>query len=502
MSSSENKNEKTYQILAIFKRLLDEPPLIGQFMKALTAGALFFEEPEETIERRALNKMSDLMLHAYRTKGAMVGFGTTAFSLLVRQEEDNAALDPEVLAKIKKYTQAISGSGIPDIDTKRKEHSKYIDTLSKNDFVISNLLDRIKLNSFYAWHGRELVKLIKDKDINGAINSMNIINEDMAKLQLHTSKPFNIYHLDTLINNIDTEVDKKYLALGISDVDAELCGGFYRKTLNGFMAISGGGKSQMCTYLLSQCVKQKMRAHIVSVEEEDRLFCARLVAAVSGLPTQKLLRGTVHLTPEELKIYQAAQAAVHKYIVIEFVYDKTLEEIHRVKAEFFENIKRKIFLAKENPELYGMDVEEEIVVDILDYSGHLASSSKGDKMHEKMLEAYRSRKNFALKHNVIGFDFIQPNRDGTKKENDDGILRATDIAGGFDIVRVFDNLMSINRGKNDIEKKEARIYFDKSRTGDLKGRFWYVDTEFDKGRFNMADAKLGNGGALENVSSK
>lgn len=123
-------------------------------------------------------------------------------------------------------------------------------------------------------------------------------------------------------------------------------------------------------------------------------------------------------------------------------------------------------------------------------------------MHEKMLEAYRSRKNFALKHNVIGFDFIQPNRDGTKKENDDGILRATDIAGGFDIVRVFDNLMSINRGKNDIEKKEARIYFDKSRTGDLKGRHWYVDTEFDKGRFDMTNAKLGNGGALENVSSK
>jgi hypothetical protein len=228
----------------------------------------------------------------------------------------------------------------------------------------------------------------------------------------------------------------------------------------------------------------------VSVEEEDRLFATRVVAALTGIETAKILRGYKTLTDSERVKIEEAKKQLDKYLILEFIYDKTLDEIHRIKKETFARIKRQREMALLYPERYGdIELEEEVCVDIVDYSGHLTSGASGDKVHEKFLDAYRSRKNFALQHDVIAFDFIQPNRDGTKKENSDGVLRSTDIAGGFDIIRIFDNLISINRSKADIENGEARLWMDKARNGNLKNRMFSVGTDFKHGRFDFSDVK-------------
>ena len=87
-------------------------------------------------------------------------------------------------------------------------------------------------------------------------------------------------------------------------------------------------------------------------------------------------------------------------------------------------------------------------------------------MHEKLMVAYARRKDFVLKYKKIGFDFLEVNRAGASKSKSGGdMLEMTDIAGAFDIARVGDNIVSINRSKFDIDNHQARLWVAKGRDG-------------------------------------
>lgn len=478
----QSTNSKMITLLSILRRLIDEPTLLLRFQGHLHRES--FTLGDNSPSDQALNRMFQLLTEGFKRHKNSIQFNMGTFSQIIKQELDEQE-DSEVNEKISKFHKLVEGVGL--VSDSQKAAFKEIHAAASNDTILNEMLNRIKLFEFHHWHEKQLKQLIKKGDINTAMNAMHVLTEDLKDLELHTSKPFDFDNLEKLIDQSVTQDHgdmKNYMQFGLKEIDDELVGGFYRQTLNGFMAVSGGGKSQMCTHLIAQCVRQKLRVHVVSVEEEDRLFATRLVAAVSGVESKSILHGVKGLSPKDKIEYDKAVEAIKKYVILEFIYDKGLEEIHRIKRECFEGISRRQQEAKYSG---GISTEEEVVVDIVDYSGHLAGQASGDKMHEKMLEVYKMRKNFALKHKLIAFDFIQPNRDGTKKENDSGVLRSTDIAGGFDMIRVFDNLISINRGPRDIETKSARLYVDKSRSGDLKGKTWQVNTEFNKGRFDTSN---------------
>src|SRR5690606_15820435 len=105
------------------------------------------------------------------------------------------------------------------------------------------------------------------------------------------------------------------------------------------------------------------------------------------------------------------------------------------------------------------------LINICDYTGHIAESSSGDKTYEKMRNAFAERKNYALIHNKICFDFAQVNREGSKNQYIDKILTHNDLAGSFNLAQVCDNIISLNRTQQDRIDYTSQLHVCKARDG-------------------------------------
>lgn len=435
----------------ILRRLIEEPMLIERFHKYIKPDD--FIGHDKSPARQGYAKILNILLDLQRTGRIkmVTAQGMKAEAAKLSDDEQND--------HTKKIIYHI---------TEKLEEADY-----KDDHILTAFLDAIKISEIIKWYESDFRPHIQRQRVDEAINSMSRFLPELEKIKINKELPFSFDEVDDILSQ-EFLTEQNCLMFGVPQIDDELQGGFFEQTLNGFMAVSGGGKSMMTSQLVALCVRQKKYAHVVSVEESKRTFLARIFAAITGIPSKRLLGGIQLLTNEEKALIEGAKDSLKQYVTLEFMYESNLAEIHRHKADMIEKRERD-----------GLPRYE---VDILDYTGHLAASCSGDKMHEKMLEGYKARKNFVLKHNLIGFDFVQPNRDGTKKNDDEGILRSTDIAGGFDIIRVFDNLFSINRGAKNVSENTAVLYVDKARNGDLKGKKYEIPTEFDKGRYNLEGA--------------
>jgi hypothetical protein len=272
---------------------------------------------------------------------------------------------------------------------------------------------------------------------------------------------------------------KDYFLLGCNSLDDDL-GGFERRSLSIFIAPTNGGKSMMCQHLIRRCVELQMYCHIAVVEDRPKSFLRRLMASLTGIPTRKLYRlekdgvaTTEKVTVEEKVAFQKAQQNIAKYLKIEFLYGESLEMIHQKKMEY-----------DAQRVAQGLEPYD---VDIVDYSGHIADKAMGDKMYEKYRNVFAARKNYALINNKIAFDFAQINREGFKKKESKYSVTHGDLAGGYDLSQVCDNIIAINISPEDREKHEARLTPTKVKDGE-NSKAHPVKTEFDKARWNMNPA--------------
>jgi hypothetical protein len=247
--------------------------------------------------------------------------------------------------------------------------------------------------------------------------------------------------------------------------------------LNGFISVPNGGKSTMAHHLLVQCFKHKKYVHITCVEDRPKSFLCKLTAALTGIPVWRLRKEFNNLTSIEKAQIADAKKLMQEYMKVEFVYGQSVETIQKSKLDYDLACK-----AKGRPAP---------VVDIIDYTGHIAGRSAGDKMYEKMRVAYGARKDFALANNKIAFDFAQVNRDGTRRMNTDEILTMSDLAGSFDISQIFDNIISINRSMIDRSDHKAILHICKSRDGEAGGQF-KVRTDFSTARWHMNECEWMN----------
>jgi hypothetical protein len=215
------------------------------------------------------------------------------------------------------------------------------------------------------------------------------------------------------------------------------------------------------------CVKQAVHVHITIVEDTEETFIERLVACLTDLPV-KVIRDSQMWTEEQYRLIKKAESDIAQYVAVQFCYGQSIDVVHQKKMDY-ETMRIKKGLP---PPL----------VDIVDYTGHIAGKSFGDKKFEKMITAYTARKDYALSTNKIVFDFAQVNRDGGKKALDgDGILTITELAGAFDISHVCDNIISINRNDEDNKNKTTRLHICKSRNGD-KGVTAKYAVDFSRAR--------------------
>lgn len=233
--------------------------------------------------------------------------------------------------------------------------------------------------------------------------------------------------------------------------------------------------SQCCSHLVQQCVIQRKYAHVTLVEDRKKTFLPRVLSGLSRIPIRRLKKEFGLLTPEEKARFDKAVVAMRTFIKLEFLYDSSVSEIHRRKAEWLKYC-----------QAHSLPLP---AVDIVDYSGHVAMTAVGDKSYEKYLSAYTARKNYALKNEIIGIDFAQVNRAGSQKMSGEDIITKNDLASSFDIARVCDNIITINRNDDQKIKNKAVWYIAKIRDGgEIDGNKFECDTNFDYGHYDLLNA--------------
>jgi hypothetical protein len=255
----------------------------------------------------------------------------------------------------------------------------------------------------------------------------------------------------------------------------ESIGGFERRALHIFIGPTNSGKSMMSHHLIWRSIVQQLNVHIAVVEDRPKSFMRRLIANLTGIEITRLkyagFRNQPHLTLEERNKIESAQNLIRKYVKIDFCYGESITAIHNRKTEYDAERLSKGFKPYD--------------VDIIDYSGHLAANSLGDKMYEKYRNAFAERKDFCLINNKIGFDFAQINREGFRKKEEGKTITHGDLAGAYDLSQVCDNIIVLYRTKDHESDHDITLLITKVKDGILSREGFLVGEEFSKARWLM-----------------
>lgn len=274
--------------------------------------------------------------------------------------------------------------------------------------------------------------------------------------------------LEKMVNNNSTQK----LELGCQAIDDYL-GGFPQQTLNLMISVTNGGKTMMSHHLVRRCIEQRVGVHIFCVEDRKESFVSRLTSALTGIPMTRLKSVPMTgYTTEERSLIRSAGQKIAQYVKVDFVYGQPVDALHKMALDY--DMKCEI------------EKKTKPLVSIVDYTGHIASKTAGEKGYEKIRNAYAARKDFALKHNKICFDFAQVNRSGNKNMQEDKILNQSDLAGAYDLSQVCDNIISLNRNAEDISSSRIKLHVCKARDGEV-GYTASVETDFSCARFNMSN---------------
>jgi KaiC/GvpD/RAD55 family RecA-like ATPase len=295
--------------------------------------------------------------------------------------------------------------------------------------------------------------MVKFEDISEAVDLAKMSREEVAGLL-----------------SMPSEKRGELFLLGCPSLD-DAVGGFERRALHLFIAATNGGKSMMTHHLISQSIRQGLTVHITIVEDRPKSFFRRLFANVTGIEINRLKYNWNDLTSEELKKVEDARELIARNVKIDFGYGESVDAIHRKKLEYdAERVARG---------------QKPYDVDIVDYTGHIADKSSGEKTYEKFRNAFAERKNYCLINNKIGFDFAQVNRAGFQKKQNDMALTHGELAGSYDLSQVCDNIISINRFPSDIAANTATLLISKVKDGITNQEGHKVGTDFARARWIM-----------------
>lgn len=341
----------------------------------------------------------------------------------------------------------------------------------EGDETFDALVSYIKAIQF-AKHSQDLYKNYQEGKIPEAVKAMETILSKVNKIGESLSDAIDLSpdgvwkFLEDSAGKNAIPTDKLFLGNN-SEIDKAL-GGFEKQTLNVIIAPTGGGKSMFCHHLLRRAIAQNMKVHLFCVEDRYKSFIYKYLSAQTGIEMKRLKLMDFKSDLEKAEVKRAI-SHLNKLVKVQFIYGHSVDTIHQLTLEYDTECRSK---GQEPP-----------MIHIIDYTGHISGLSKGDKTHEKIRAAYAARKDFALKHNKICFDFAQINREGNKRAREENIITHADLAGAYDLSQVCDNIISINRSPQDIATQTAILHVCKARDGEI-GKF-KVKTDFARARFDL-----------------
>lgn len=317
---------------------------------------------------------------------------------------------------------------------------------------------------------REIRSHVQDQirylDLNHVENKLSEALSNCRSLGVDPNEDLTIEDIEAYLNNKESDICDK-LFLGDDEIDNSVYG-FRPQTLTIFLGSTGTGKSTMAAHIVRRCIEQELYVWVGVLEDAKNTFIERILSAISYVPRSTIKNKT--MTKEQKEAVSVAYNKLLKYCKVQFIRARDIDTIHKYAIEYDAECDSK---KKPKP-----------VVNIVDYTGHIAAKSAGDKTYEQYRAAYAARKDYALKHNKICFDFAQTNRAGAldNKNKDNNILGLTELASSYDLAQVADYIISLNRSERDAQQRVTRLFVAKAR--DCRSNFTSIwGDDFEYGRF-------------------
>jgi replicative DNA helicase len=242
------------------------------------------------------------------------------------------------------------------------------------------------------------------------------------------------------------------IPLGIPPLEKEMGGGLQPQTLTVVLGGTNVGKTTFCVSLAYYAIKAKKRVCFVVLEDEEESIKIKILSCFARIPINKLYAGYAMLSDEERERVKRVQMVLKRYLTIRFQYgiDMDVESLidwvsqkHRSESPF------------------------DLV--IIDYGQILTSRRRLDGAYETQKYVHRALKQMA---NTLGVAVLTPaqgNRLAQKVSNTGAdYLRATDLSECFDLARIANNVLTINRSEKDQSSNRIVFFLEKQRRGRVK----------------------------------
>lgn len=432
-------------VMAGFFRIIENPDLYHRYKDYLEPNLFYYNDVsnDTTSLRILINSFHDMMKEEKTEKPSLVAFR----DYLASYKSDS---DERYKNARQMYSQYYASKEIRDRINDEGSFDLFRDYLKIMRFI------KHQTDIFDSYNAGDMTSAVEF--MGKAINEINELKSGQETL-------FDPNDLESFLFESANDYSPSLL-LGITPIDSSM-GGFEERTLNLFMSVTNGGKSMMAHHIIKQAMKQRMHVHITCVEDRPKSFARKLTSCLTGIEINRLKafsgKNPDKPSTDEREKIKKAQEFMKEFLKVDFIYGQSVEYIHKRKLEYDLDCKIKNKAAPK--------------VDIIDYTGHIAAKSYGDKMYEQMRNAYGQRKDFALETGKICFDFAQVNREGGRRLGDKKSLDATDLAGSYDLAQVCDNIISINRSEFDKTNNAARLKIVKARDGEVGNEF-QITTNF------------------------
>lgn len=280
-----------------------------------------------------------------------------------------------------------------------------------------------KANICYVNAKRDILFLGK-KDSNAALlEDANKYKENLERQKVEAERRLikkneeyerthrNELSFDEFITDITNKDGRLYepIKTGIKDIDIMLGGGFMRRTLVTLGAGPGMGKTALAQWIFETMAKEGHDILYINLEMDKSQLLARSLSRYiykyekKDISALEVLRGYKWSSDQEEAILRAAKTYKEE-VAMHFLYNPSnlSNDIESILSVMTEEEARLRTLGRKAP------------IVCIDYLQLIEVSKKADAM-EKMKEAVKKLKDYAIQHNTLVFVIVANNRSSNKE---------------------------------------------------------------------------------------
>ena len=248
------------------------------------------------------------------------------------------------------------------------------------------------------------------------------------------------------------------LPTGILELDAALDGGAYRGTLSVAVGGPGAGKSMLLGHVTANSLHLGQHVAVATLELPEPVWLARLAANVTGIPTNKILNGSLEVARAKLE-----EVAPH---------------LGRCTVKYFTPGATTV----QDVQKWVGDIEQRagqpVTVVVVDYGDKLrptGKSSEREPEYAAMNRVYEGFRIWVEQAQKWGWTASQAQRNTKRKK----VVSLDDVADSMGKVRVADLVITLNVPE---DQSEVVFLVGKNRLGPAGSRVGPLPTEFAMGR--------------------